>query len=469
MGKPEEAGELIWLAPAWSIKTQRDKAEARYDRAWDQCGEQIAQLFGDQSCWASRMKEGECFVDEWIVEGMYQRGEVAMVVGESNVGKTFVLLDLAIAIAQGSRWLNKFECFTGPVVFVSGESKRSRLERRINGLLTGRNTDLSLWARQTSKRFQLHRPLQEDTTSSSVLSSDIWWNKIKSFVKHVREHGNPEMLPRAFIFDPIMALLSDVNDPAIANKFIDNCRWLAENADCAVILGHHFRKSQQSTNSHSDRIHGPAAYRNLLDNILVLSEDPKSDHFIHAWSNKFRDGEKGRAERPAFHIARNFEELPYAEVLHLVRQAGGEISGMESPKAIQRIELFHVEYSEDMDPSRDDDDNEGSDLNVGECSSSADIVPIAPDVVSEALHVSEWDDRHLLVVRAMRGLLAPATSDQIYEATKDIRGDLVVGRSTIQKLLTELVAFGAVVTTSTRSKRSGTAYKLSALAQNYVC
>lgn len=467
MSEETGGGEIIWFPPAWTLRAQADKAESKYDKAWNDCGGEICRLFADHPPWETRAKQGVWCMDRWVVEGMYQRGDVAMIVGEANVGKTYTLLDLAIAVATGGKWLKHFGCFPGPIFYLSGEGKIDRTDRRVLGLLKGRETDLGDWTKTVSRRFQVMRAKKDDEAHGPVLSSEVWWNKLKSFVTHVKEHGDVEMLPRLFVFDPLMALISDVNDPKVITPFIANCRWLAETADAVVILGHHFRKSQQGSNNHSDRIHGPAAFRNLLDNVIVLTEDPQSTRFVHAWSNKFREGEKGLAVKPSFHIARNFTELDYSEVLETARKVGSRVTGLESPKGVQRIELLHIDYSEELDPAREAQEesfNLGEPSSPGEETAPGEVIQISSflgqEGGQEVLNTDAWTDGHLVAFRTLQEAGEPVNADKAYQVSKLVRGEVSVGRTVLKTRLEELVSWGVVLRKKRGRKSGGVVYSL---------
>ena len=46
---------------------------------------------------------------EWQGDQVMAKGSVMLLAGEPSVGKTWLLFDLALAIAQGRPWLNRFK------------------------------------------------------------------------------------------------------------------------------------------------------------------------------------------------------------------------------------------------------------------------------------------------------------------------------------------------------------------------
>lgn len=64
----------------------------------------------------------------WLVDGMIPAGGLGMMYGASNVGKSFLALDLALAVSRGEPWLG-FKTLPGAALYVSAEgSMANRVE-----------------------------------------------------------------------------------------------------------------------------------------------------------------------------------------------------------------------------------------------------------------------------------------------------------------------------------------------------
>ncbi|QDU56719.1 AAA family ATPase [Aeoliella mucimassa] len=80
----------------------------------------------------------------WIVDGVLCAGDCHIIGGPSKTLKTNISLDLCIAIATGTPFLNEFEVLkTGPVIFCSGESGRSRLQENSRSICNAYGLDYS--------------------------------------------------------------------------------------------------------------------------------------------------------------------------------------------------------------------------------------------------------------------------------------------------------------------------------------
>ncbi len=68
----------------------------------------------------------------YLVKGWLERGALSVLYGESNVGKTFLALDLAMHVAAGCQW-HGVRVQGGPVVYIAGEGGRG-IRNRIEAL-----------------------------------------------------------------------------------------------------------------------------------------------------------------------------------------------------------------------------------------------------------------------------------------------------------------------------------------------
>ena len=76
----------------------------------------------------------------WLIKNVLEVGGLAMLVGESGVGKSFVVIDIAVSVALGEPWLD-LPTAQGPVFVIAGEGYsgfRNRLrpsQNTVRGLL----------------------------------------------------------------------------------------------------------------------------------------------------------------------------------------------------------------------------------------------------------------------------------------------------------------------------------------------
>jgi hypothetical protein len=74
----------------------------------------------------------EARTPDWVVQGLFERGELVFLSGPSSVGKSFIALDMAAHITAGRDWMGR-QCAEGPVFYFAGEGMLG-FKRRLAGL-----------------------------------------------------------------------------------------------------------------------------------------------------------------------------------------------------------------------------------------------------------------------------------------------------------------------------------------------
>ena len=72
---------------------------------------------------------------QWLVDGLWARQAVGIVGGEPKCGKSFLALDLAVAVAAGVPCLRRFAAAQqGPVLLFAAEDAGHIVRRRLEGI-----------------------------------------------------------------------------------------------------------------------------------------------------------------------------------------------------------------------------------------------------------------------------------------------------------------------------------------------
>jgi len=72
---------------------------------------------------------------EWQIDGMHPVGGSMLLAGDAGIGKTWLTLDLALAVDQGSSWLGHFGVKKGRVLIIDEENAVALLKKRLQKLL----------------------------------------------------------------------------------------------------------------------------------------------------------------------------------------------------------------------------------------------------------------------------------------------------------------------------------------------
>jgi KaiC/GvpD/RAD55 family RecA-like ATPase len=183
---------------------------------------------------ASDLLDKDVGAPEFIVDGWLQNRKVGLLLGEDGAGKSFLLLDLAIAVATGGNWLDP--TVRAPVLFVSAEEEERDIKKRLQVALTrglsARTGNLHIISVDTIDQDYGGAVLAEVDEKTRKISMTKLWDAVVRKVESV----NPKLL----ILEQLNELFDgDEMVRRQARQFIDNLRRLARKRDMPVLLGAH--------------------------------------------------------------------------------------------------------------------------------------------------------------------------------------------------------------------------------------
>lgn len=201
-----------------------------------------------------------------LIDGVLRQGHKMLIAGPSKAGKSFSLIELCIAIAEGKKWL-EWDCAQGKVLYVNLELDRASCLHRF---------------RDVYKAF--------DVKPNNLKNIDIWNLRGKSVPmdklapKLIRRAKQKDYI--AVIIDPIYKVITgDENSAdqmaAFCNQFDKICTELGT----AVIYCHHHSKGSQAGKRSMDRASGSGVFARDPDALLDMSELPLNDSIIKQLEN----------------------------------------------------------------------------------------------------------------------------------------------------------------------------------------
>ncbi len=188
-----------------------------------------------------------------LIDGVLRQGHKMLIAGPSKAGKSFALIELCAAIAEGKTWMG-FKCAQGRVLYVNLELDRPSCLHRFKDVY-----DALSW-----------RP-------EHIANVDIWNLRGKSIPM---DKLAPKLIRRAqkknyiaIIIDPIYKIITgDENSAdqmaAFCNQFDKVCTELG----CAVIYCHHHSKGNQGGKKSMDRASGSGVFARDPDAMIDLIE-----------------------------------------------------------------------------------------------------------------------------------------------------------------------------------------------------
>ena len=231
-----------------------------------------------KSCWdewvdwleaeTDELPETESLADDWerlppladaLITGVLRKGHKMLLAGPSKAGKSFALIELCIAIAEGRPWLGRFSCAQGKVLYINLELDRASCLHRFKDVYTA-----------------LGLPPQ------NLRNIDIWNLRGASVPM---DKLAPKLIRRAqkkgytaVILDPIYKVITgDENSADQMAKFCNQFDLVCRALDCAVIYCHHHSKGAQGGKRSMDRASGSGVFARDPDAMLDMTELTPTD------------------------------------------------------------------------------------------------------------------------------------------------------------------------------------------------
>lgn len=200
----------------------------------------------------------------WLVKDLIEEETFGMIHGASGVGKSFVVIDLAMHLATGkSVWHGMKIPSGGPVVYLAGEG-HAGLRRRLRAWTQQHGGSSNAPFALGTYAFDLNYPAAEQEAAAAIAAL-------------------PET-PKLVIVDTLHRFLAgDENSAADAKTLIDACGRLQKQFGCSVLLVHHTGNSAEA----QQRARGSSAWRAALDFELSLK---KGSGLISLSCQKLKDG-----------------------------------------------------------------------------------------------------------------------------------------------------------------------------------
>lgn len=173
---------------------------------------------------AALLAEPEKGEEPWIIQGLWMADAVGIIGGEPKCGKSFLALDLAVAVAAGVPCLRHFQARqTGPVLLYAAEDAAQIVRQRLEGI-----------AHAAGVNFQ--------TLDVHVISAPMLRLDRSEHCKALRATV-ASLRPKLLVLDPFVRLHAiDENVAGEVAPLLGFLRSLQRDHRTAVALVHHARK-----------------------------------------------------------------------------------------------------------------------------------------------------------------------------------------------------------------------------------
>lgn len=202
-----------------------------------------------------------------LIDGVLRQGHKMFIAGPSKAGKSYALIELCCAIAEGKKWL-EWNCTQGRVMYVNLELDRASCLHRFKDVYTALGI-----------------------TPNNLSNIDIWNLRGRSVPmdklapKLIRRASKKNYI--AIIIDPIYKVITGDENSAdqmahFCNQFDKVCTELG----CAVIYCHHHSKGAQGGKRSMDRASGSGVFARDPDALIDLVELELNDDILKQEKNK---------------------------------------------------------------------------------------------------------------------------------------------------------------------------------------
>lgn len=223
--------------------------------------------------WATDLASACIPRPRWLINGVWTRGGCGFISGAPKSYKSWLALDLAVAVATGAPMLGVHRVVApGPVLYLQEEDSLATAVDRLDQIVEGRAPGHHWGGLLDGLTWTPPRPLPVDIQAhTGIVLSDPRW--LAWLGERVRTYGY-----HAMIIDTLTTTIGDVDlDKAVdlQARVLRPLRELAQTYDCAVIIVHHSRKNQQGGRRGSNML-GSVALHGWVDCALYLDRDEES-------------------------------------------------------------------------------------------------------------------------------------------------------------------------------------------------
>lgn len=202
----------------------------------------------------------EAAPNDWLIEGLWPQASYGILGAEDKAGKTWAVLDLAVSVALGGRWLGRFPCAKGDVLALLGEGGERSFHRRIEAICEAREAKVLDLEGHVRFRFT-----PADITSTEFLNSLAF-----------EMSANP---PALVILDPLYLSIGDAKSSDLygMGKALRGLQVVCQRMQAALVVTTHWNKNGQGQGANRFTGVGPGAWGRVLASVAVESSATDAD------------------------------------------------------------------------------------------------------------------------------------------------------------------------------------------------
>jgi RecA-family ATPase len=201
-----------------------------------------------------------------LIEGVVRVGHKMLISGSSKAGKSFLLMELAVALSEGIKWLG-FQCKKSKVLYINLEIDRPSF---INRFI------------QIYKAMKLKPKYNHDIAIWNLRGEAMPLDKlVPIIIRRIKNQGFD-----AIIIDPIYKVITgDENNASEMGKFSNQFDKICKETGVTAIYSHHHSKGAQGFKRAMDRASGSGVFARDPDAQLDMIQLETSDEFMAQYAD----------------------------------------------------------------------------------------------------------------------------------------------------------------------------------------
>lgn len=207
----------------------------------------------------AQFMKGEDGQMDWIVDRILPREAVGILAGPAGYGKSWLLLDLAIEMSRGGKWLDKFSTTSGRILYLDEESSETLLRKRFKKLLKAKGLE--------EASVDVHLAIGQGLRLSELQSVE----RLRVLLKTI----NPTLV----IVDSLIRVHSaEENSAKEMAEVFGVVKGLVREFKCSFLFADHQRKPGHFNVSSDLLLRGSTEKVAFIDSLLSLQR--KENHLI---------------------------------------------------------------------------------------------------------------------------------------------------------------------------------------------